>query len=324
MRIFLKHTVRCLLFLAILLGLLLLASQIFIPKNNIMGDGMRDAMANGILTEPAGTIDALILGDSETYSSMIPLQMWRDYGQTVYCCGTPGQKLCYSMEFLEKTFRDQSPKVVILETDTIFRDFTYGDAIVQRLDNALPVLSYHNRWKSLSAKDLSLKVKYTYIEQSKGYQYDTSSQEASEVDYMKPTTKLARVTSQNRLFVKEINEYCEERGAKLLLVSTPSTKNWNYMRHNTVQAIADESNIAYIDLNLLREEVPIDWKKDSRDKGDHLNHFGAEKVSAYLGKYLSETLKLEDHRGDERYQNWTAALDAFNQATSNCLKKKQK
>ncbi len=49
------------------------------PKTN---KDLRDSSANGILAEPAGTIDVIIVGDSEAYCTFIPLEMWNDYGIT--------------------------------------------------------------------------------------------------------------------------------------------------------------------------------------------------------------------------------------------------
>ena len=111
---FLKHTLRCVVFLAVLALLLTGVSQLVRPKNNTRSDGIHDPAANGILGEPDNTIDLLILGDSESYSAFIPMQLWQQYGYTAYCCGTSRQTLYYSEAFLHKAFQKQSPKLVIL------------------------------------------------------------------------------------------------------------------------------------------------------------------------------------------------------------------
>jgi len=64
-------------------------------------------------------------------------------------------------------------------------------------------------------------------------------------------------------------------------------------------------------MNYMPEEVPIDWTHDTFDGGDHVNYYGAQKVTAYLGKYLSEMNLFTDKRGDERYVTWDEAQQAF-------------
>ena len=111
--------------------------------------------------------------------------------------------------------------------------------------------------------------------------------------------------------MKGIRRLCGESGAKLLLVSAPSPVNYNYKKHNTIQAYADRYSIPYIDLNMKTEELGIDWEKDSMDKGDHLNVYGAEKVTGYLGRYLAEHYSLEDHRADEAYAKWNELAEKY-------------
>ena len=78
-----------------------------------------------------------------------------------------------------------------------------------------------------------------------------------------------------------------------------------------IKKLADELKVEYIDVNLLQNEVPIDWKKDSRDKGDHLNYYGAVKMSNYLGKYFFDKSIFVDHRNDVDYKSWNDASKKF-------------
>lgn len=107
------------LFIAILAFILMTVSYLFIPKSNHPGFGMIDVEANGILGEKENTIDVLFLGDSEAYCSFSPMEMYNEYGFTSYVCATGAQRLYYTYDFFMKAFKNQKPKVVVLETNTI-------------------------------------------------------------------------------------------------------------------------------------------------------------------------------------------------------------
>lgn len=311
MKCIFKRIISSVCFVLILILLLSGASRILQPKSNTESAGARDPLANGIADEPEGTIDALFVGDSETYCAFVPLKIWQDSGITSYVCGTSGQKLCYSMEFLRKAFKNQNPKIVILETNAIFREFKAEDAITTRAQENFSVFKYHNRWKNLKPPAIKAAVNYTVMDNTKGYLYSTIVDASSTKNYMKISDDFAEIPLKNSRYVKDIRNYCEKNDAKLVLVSSPSTKNWNYKRHNSISKLAEELGIDYIDMNLMRDEIPIDWKNDTRDKGDHLNYYGAVKVSSYLGKYFLSTDMFTDKRDDKKYSDWNRAAESF-------------
>ena len=104
-------------------------------------------------------------------------------------------------------------------------------------------------------------------------------------------------------YLDDIDTICRENGASLVLVSTPSPKNWNYEKHNGVMQWAEENSVSYIDLNLIAE-IGIDWATDTKDGGDHLNLEGAKKVTYYLGGILGELCELQDTRNNPDYEDW--------------------
>lgn len=312
MRRFIKHAASGLIFAAGLLLLLLCLSRLFVAKDNNKEAGMRDPFANGILSEADGTVDVLFLGDSESAYSTIPLRIWEKHGITSYCSATPAQKLCYTYELLQRAFKKQSPKIVILETHAIFRNFTAGDSLIHLLGPIMPVFTDHNRWKSLTARDFDPAIKYTGTDISKGYHLATNLDPATADNYMKESSAEAGIPILCRLYLKSIKAFCEKHGARLILVSTPSTANWNTERHNGMKKTAEQLGLDYLDLNTLRKDVPIDWNRDTNDKGDHLNYYGATKVTDFLGRYLASTGLVANHKGDQSYAHWDSELDAFN------------
>ena len=134
------------------------------------------------------------------------------------------------MEFLKKTFEKQSPKIVFLETNAIFRKSYFEDVITYKAEQIFPVFRYHDRWKNLQLKDFSATVEYTANEENKGYYFTKKSKPATDKaikKYMKYSDVSAPTVSTNKKYLNEIAKFCKKHGTKLVLISTPSTKNWN-------------------------------------------------------------------------------------------------
>lgn len=300
-------------FLALLCALMVAASYLFMPKNNHKAFGVSDAemLASGILGEKEDSIDVLVVGDSEAYSSISPMQIWEERGFRSYLCSTPAQPLYDSYRFLRQALERQSPKVVVLETNAIFRPYKLNDYLLSRAKNLFSVLRYHDRWKALKVNDFVRPVEYTWTDDLKGFRYNPAVAAASTQNYMLPTDASAPIPTLNEACLEDMIALCQENNAELLLVSTPSTINWNNARHNSIAAFAKENNLTYLDLNTMTREVPIDWARDTRDRGDHLNYAGAVKVSAFLGKYLQDTYGLADQRDAAHDNSWNDALGRY-------------
>lgn len=312
-----KRITGWLAFIAGLAVLLLAASCIVVPKDNTWQAGMEQSRANGILGEPSDTIDVLFLGDSEAHTMISPLLLWKQTGIPAYTCGTDSQKLTYSLTMLERALENQKPKLVILETLAIYRTITPGDVVTSELSHGFPVFQHHDRWKSLTLQDFTMKTAATGRSAYKGHHPNQNIVPAENKEYMQPTKNVAEIAKTNQIYVREIQKRCQRSGAKLLLVSSPSPINWNYSRHNGIQALADELGCEYIDLNLQNEKLKIDWTQDTYDKGDHLNHFGAVKVTEYLGAYLQKTGLFQDRRQDDAFQEWNRQLAEYEAALQN-------
>ncbi len=312
MKAFFKHTAAVLGFIAGALALILALGPALTPKNNTESAGILSERAYGFLAEPENSLDALFFGDSEGYRAFIPLQMWEEYGVTSYVCCTSGQQFYLTESMLKQAFQTQKPKCVLLETNILYRYAPYSEVLMEKVYNALPALRYHDHWKHLSLSDFTDGVHYTHIDAFKGYAYMGAVEPANETDHMKKDSSEEKFSKYARKMLVQIDNLCKANDCQLILISTPSTVNWSMKRHNHVQKLANRLNIPYIDMNLLEEELSIDWSTDTYDGGDHLNHAGAVKASAYIGRYLSETCALPDRRGDETIASeWNENLAEF-------------
>lgn len=113
------------------------------------------------------------------------------------------------------------------------------------------------------------------------------------------------------MWLRKMVDYCRRHGSTPLLMSSPSPVNWSMPKHYGIQVLADELDVEYVDLNLLHNDLGLDWQHDTYDGGDHLNYNGAYKVSQYVGQYLSKTFDLKDRRNDEGYTPWNAAYERY-------------
>ena len=145
MKITAKNIFHSTAFIVALATLLLITSVMVKPRSMSQGNVLDDPLIGGIMSEKENSIDVIFLGDSESYSAFIPLSIWNESGVSSYVCGSTLQKLCYSYKLLSTTFKHQSPKIVVLETDTIYSRFSGANVITSKAQDAFCVFKYHDR-----------------------------------------------------------------------------------------------------------------------------------------------------------------------------------
>lgn len=302
-----KNILHSLLFLLPLTALVVLLGPVFAPKNNTSAAGMLEADPIAILSQPENSIDLLFLGDSEAYSGFVPMALWQDYGIASFVCACVDQKPYETEAFLKAALERQSPKVVVLETNVLYRVYSRVDRIVPAAQRLFPVLRYHSRWKSLTLRDLQ-SPEYTGEYPDRGYHLLLSASPRKDLEgYMAPTDAQEALSGANLRSLRNISNLCREKNIRLILYSVPSPENWSMARHNTMEDLARELGVLYLDGNL--ESRDIDWDRDTYDNGDHLNYYGAAKITRWLGDFLSDA--LPDHRGEAAYAAWDRDLAAL-------------
>lgn len=306
-----KMIKRVILFLAIL-AVLIAGCSVWIHSQAIrLADFIpgRSRPFVSIAAERKDSIDMVVLGDSESYTSISPMQMWKEQGVSAYVCGQPSQKIQETYYMAKTALRYQSPKVVLLETNLMFRDpgpmKNLQSTIAEPARYHIPLLRFHNLWKmAFDGKKPGEPVYKGFTIRSKVNPFDSG-------DYMKETAEVQEMPEAISFYMEEIRELCRRNGAELILMSAPSPKNYNYRKHNAIAKYAKEKGLTYVDLNLKIKELGINWQEDSYDQGDHLNLYGAQKVTAWMGKWLKENCDMPDHRNDPEYEDWNKVEEKY-------------
>ena len=94
-----------------------------------------------------------------------------------------------------------------------------------------------------------------------------------------------------------------------MLVKSPSIyPRWYPEWDETVAAFAKARGLRYDNMIAENDAIGIDMQTDTCDMGQHLNVYGAEKLSRFYGAVLQKTYDLPDHRGEAAYDADYAAL----------------
>lgn len=338
-----KRVLCILLALVCLLGALWVCGRVLQPK--YLTSSLEGSMAAAYYNDVAEvTHDVLFIGDCEVFSSYIPAVLWEKYGISSSIRGSAQQLVWHAYYLLKDALRYETPQVVVfnvqalkygepqkeaynrmaldgmawstVKAEAIRASATQEDTF---LSYVFPLLRYHSRWTELTAEDFRYAfgpkpavthggyLLQTGIAPSKG---DDQSLHAALTDPQLPETAMT--------WLDRLADLCQEKGVRLVLVKAP-TNHWKYWWYDEwdqqIAAYAEGRGLTYVNMIPLQQEIGLDWRTDTYDEGAHLNVYGAEKLTAWFGRMLSEEMALPDRRVDHAYASvWTARLDAFHRA----------
>ena len=272
---------------------------------------------SGVEGEAVNSMDYLVMGDSEAYRSISPMQLYEEHGYVGYNIGKPGQYLQNGYYKLADVLERQTPKIVFVETNFLFRERNLKTGVEQMIGiltkDQLPIFENHNQWKKMFLAPGTDPVAQdrASINSMKGFNFSKKTEAYSGEDYVKKSDNKKKMPDITMVYLDKLVALSQEKGFKLVFYSSSSPRNWTYAKHNSVAAFTQAHKFDYLDFNLMNDELGIDWSKDTYDKGDHLNLYGAKKLTRSVGTYLAEEGKLVDRRDDQTYHNWEKLLLAY-------------
>ena len=278
------------------------------PKNNKKEYGMRDQNAHAFYAEPENTLDTIIIGNSEAYSSFSPLEMWHAYGITSYVSAKGAILMSDAYYILKEVLKTQSPKLVIFETDAVFpqkEDQTRRDRTINNvIENESPLIKYHDVWKIQRPENYFAPINYRWQSYSRGQMDDprTEGYESRNLVVSDGKNEVYRDGRINYWILKYMDKFvelCREKNIQVLFVTVPNILTTSKLNSQAIKNYCTSRNIPQIDFSEHPEFINIDWTKDTRDGGVHMNTRGAKKVSLFLGQYIINQYDIKDRRDDK-------------------------
>ena len=264
----------------------------------------------------------LFIGDCEVYESFSPVTLFNEFGATSYIRGSAQQLMWQSYYLLHEMLNHETPRAVVLSVcslryaepqneaynrmtldgmrlsrdkfEAVRASMTEGES---ELSYYLLLLRYHSRLFELTPEDAR------YLFTGPELTYNGYLMRCEQVPYTRlPAAPLLTDASFGEKpveYLDRIADLCSEKGIALILVKSPCLyPAWYAEWDEWLEKYAREKGVEYVNAISLMDEMGIDLNTDTYDGGIHLNVWGAEKYTRWLGEYLNERGLIEDRRQD--------------------------
>ncbi len=276
--------------------------------------------------------DVVFIGDCEAYSSFVPPVLYEKYGIRSFVRGSPSQSMAQSYYLLCETLKHEKPKAVVFSVYAMCKSDLPKEAYNRMtldgmrfsfekmrsvyesagddesiLSYYFPLLRFHSRVYELCDDDFKYVITRPSVSHN-GYLMQKNIMYAEDIPKSEPEAE--HLPRKNFKYLDKMRELCEEKGVRLILVKAP-TDSWLYPWYESYDRelleYAEHHKLFYYNLMNASDEMEL-ATVDTYDGGLHLNVFGAEKVTVYFGKVLSETHNISGYDGGDA---WSRKLERY-------------
>lgn len=324
-----KNAIRSILFL-VLLGLILRRVYSVLSWKDTTGGYLSSVQQ--LYHTQENTIDVVFAGSSHCYCSVYPEYLWRDYGYAAFDMAISGQDKTANYFSLLELLKTQSPQVIFVEMYALLYDGysqegnSYRNLLSMRnsvnsirmiqeavdrerqMDYLLRWPIVHTRYAELTRYDF---VQYDPSIYGRGANWGWGQGTGAWPEAAKTCGDAAPLSEENRRWLDRLLAMGAENNVDIVFFVAPmQVYNDEQAIYNGAAEYVTAAGAEWIDFNKLYEEIGISSNTDFED-AYHCNAYGAEKVTAYMGRYLQQYYELEDHREDMAYAAWDQSLQLY-------------
>lgn len=263
---------------------------------------------DGFYNSKKNEYDVMFFGSSNAYCSFNPLVIWEKTGVKSYVFATQQQPVWATYHYMVDALKTQELDLAVVDVlmfsknDEYYDDgvnYTFCDNMPlsknklelvyasapegERFSLACRFMKYHSRWNELKETDFKYR-KREMSDYSKGFYVLPTCYDKAEAHDLTDVLEEAPLTEKNLDYLNKMIELCREKDVELMLVKAPSNATVDEKKYyNTVERIAKENGVKFIDYNMHYDKIGFDFEKDFFDDS-HLNVYGAEKFTEYFVK----------------------------------------
>lgn len=330
-----KSAIRCVVFLGVLFAMIIKTYDALSWKDTL-GDYI--SSVDQLYATEDDMMDVVFTGSSHTYCSISPALLWGENGIAAFNMTTSGQDKNSTCHYLMELLKTQSPKVVFVEMYGLAFDVHAVEGNVHRNMMGMPLsqnsialiddyvvdeemnLNYklrwpivHTRYKELEKYDF---VEYDFSQYGRGVDFNYISVPVAYPMEAQAYTEV-ELSDSNKAWLDELYALSQKENFELVFFVAPAGVTVEQQGQiNAASLYAKELGVDFIDFNQFSIEMGIDYLHDFIDN-QHLNGYGAAKLTRYMADYIEGKFDIKDHRGEEGYEQWEKSYDRFLQVEKN-------
>lgn len=326
-----RRAIGIILFLGILFGLIVLVSQPLINP----GDARSYRNVVGFYELKEDTCDVVCIGSSRTYAFWTPLYAYDRHGIRMFNFATPGQPIEAARYVVEEALKTQPHAAFVINLDDvkvnkserfhqILDHFRFSGTklgmirafmsktdtpYIDRLEYVFPIIRYHSRWKELTENDF-WKNTDGLMGSSNYPTWLYGTEDESENVFEEGES--VELNDYTRGVIRELVEYCDQRGVRLLLTMSPQTDiiPSTLALRAAMREYAESLGATVLDMQFKMDEIGIDPARDYYNAA-HTNIHGSFKFTAYVSDWIKENWALPDRRGEADSAPWDEGLEKY-------------
>lgn len=291
-------------------------------------------------------LDVVFIGASSIYRYWSPMEAWKSEGIATRNYSVSSMHVGTFLPAIKDILRTQNPKLIVVEArrfkvmdtweitsgtrnmlDSLDYNLSRFQAVKYYCDKMdvpwdeaislyIDLIQYHDNYDALTNKlNWQLADNRSGNNEIDRQTYKGYSISSELTVFEDPSENLTSETEPVEeiclTFYKEIIEYCQKNEVPLMFLCMPMViTEEECMGLNTLQQVAEDYGVPFVNLNWQYEEMDINFSTDFYDP-HHVNVLGADKVAKYLASYMVEEYDLKDHRTDPAYASWHELYEEY-------------
>jgi hypothetical protein len=276
------------------------------------------------------SIDVAFFGSSHCFCSVLPYVLWEEHGISAFNMGTSGQDREATYYYIKEVLKTQQPQVICVDLYALTYDGYAVDGNLYR-----NMLSMDLSQNNLELIEVSVEeedkmdfitrwpIIHTRYAELERYDFETNDfsvfgrgevvELTREVVYQDTEVlnhkEIGMIPEVRLEWIERLVELSENEDFELVFFNAPFfMSKEDKALYNAAAKYFEEHEILYIDFNDNSVDAKMDYENDFIDYG-HVNIYGGEKITKYLGGVLTSEFEFENHKGDPKYEFWDKDLE---------------